>query len=85
MSPISMRKSLHPCGIQGEMSCVRLDNFANVLEYMTKIITLVHEYDFAVEDAPEMKITKEEHTFLYVNGLPESWKNSVLIWRNNDQ
>jgi hypothetical protein len=76
---------LHPWIIRQEMSYVRLKNFDNVTAYMTKIDTLVRTYDFAVENAPERKITKEEHTYLYISGLPESWKICILIWRNNDQ
>jgi hypothetical protein len=52
---------------------VRLEDFDTVGSYTLRIDGLIHKYNFAVENASERKITKEEHTFLYLHGLPESW------------
>jgi hypothetical protein len=75
------RRTLHPWIIRLEMYSIRLENFDNVLKYTLKIHELVHKYNFAVEDAPERTISKEEHTFLYIRGLPQSWDPAVLVWR----
>jgi hypothetical protein len=78
------RKSLHPWSIRRELYRVRLENFKRVIDYTTHIDSLVRKYDFAVDKAPERKITKEEHTSLYLRGLPEDWVTVTIAWQHRE-
>jgi hypothetical protein len=71
---------LHPWIVRREMYSIRRENFPSVDDYTLKIDSLVLKYNFAVEDDPERTVPEEEHTFLYVNGLPDSWEIPKLAW-----
>jgi hypothetical protein len=78
------RNSLHPWTIRRELYSSRLENFDSVIAYTIHIDWLVRKYNLAFEKAPEKKITNEEHTSLYLHGLPESWNTVMMAWQSGD-
>ncbi|KAF8241377.1 hypothetical protein K440DRAFT_301586 [Wilcoxina mikolae CBS 423.85] len=74
------RKTLHVWTIRRELYNVRLEECNAVLDYTMKIDNLVMKYNFAKGDKEEGKMADDEHTFFYLNGLPDSWRTAAFIW-----
>ncbi|KAF8542458.1 hypothetical protein BDD12DRAFT_825010 [Trichophaea hybrida] len=62
---------------------LRLENCEDVLDYTGKINHEVMKYNFAKGDTEEGRMANDEHTFFYINGLPESWKEAEVMFRLN--
>jgi hypothetical protein len=48
-----------------------------------KIDMLVDKYNFAKGDTENGRMLDDEHTFFYINGLPESWREAIIGFRLN--
>jgi hypothetical protein len=77
------RRTLHVWRIRRELYGVRLEDFRDVMDYTMKIDALVRKYNFAKGDREDM--AADEHTFFYLNGLSESWKEAEMgFWLNDE-
>ncbi|KAF8535571.1 hypothetical protein BDD12DRAFT_854783 [Trichophaea hybrida] len=74
------RQSLHVWAIRRELYDIRLEDCRDVVDYTSKIDRLVRTYNFAKGDKEEGKMANDEHTFIYLNGLPDSWSTAESIW-----
>jgi len=72
------RRRLHVWSIRQELYSVRLEECERVIRYTGKIKGLVHKYNFAKGDTEEGRMADDEHAFILVNGLPDSWRDAVI-------
>jgi hypothetical protein len=62
-----------------------LEEHRDVMDYTMKIDELVQRYNFAKGDKEEGRMADDEHTYFYLNGLPESWKDAEKgFWLNDE-
>ena len=71
------RRRHTPYSIRLRLSTTFLDKFPSVMDYTLKIDTLVQLLEFTKSRDAEWRMPKDEHTFWYLHGLPESWNEYV--------
>jgi hypothetical protein len=57
---------------------MRSQDFKSILDYISKIDFLVQKYNFVAQRSGWKSIAPEEHTFIYLQGLPEEWEEYAL-------
>jgi hypothetical protein len=68
--------------IRHELYNIQLEDCEDVVDYTDKINYLVRKYNFAKGDNKEDGwMADDEHTFFYINGLPESWLDAEIGFR----
>ena len=77
------RRTLHVWHLRQELYNLQLQVCKCVLNYMMKIDMLVEKYNFAKGDTENGRMPDDEHTFFYINRLPESWREAIFGFRLN--
>jgi hypothetical protein len=72
------RNGLHPWGLRKALYRMRSQDFKSIRDYISKIDFLVRKYNFVAQGSEWKSMAPEEHTFIYLHGLPEEWEEYAL-------